>query len=125
MKSLQTVLIINAVSSGATGLLLLGLTSPIAQLFGQSSTGVFTEVGIFLVAFAGFVFYQSRRHITSAKAVRFIIALDLLWVVASVMLLAWPSAELTGIGQVAIAAVALWVALMAYLQTNGLKKLTA
>ncbi|GAB3038773.1 hypothetical protein [Spirosoma pulveris] len=124
MKSLQTVLIINAVSSGATGLLLLAFTNPIAQLFGQSSTGVFTEVGIFLVAFAGFVFYQSRRNSLSVSAVRSIVALDLLWVVASVILLVWPSVELTGLGQAAIAAVALWVALMAYLQTNGLKKLT-
>ncbi|SOD78194.1 hypothetical protein [Spirosoma fluviale] len=125
MKSLKTVLIINAVSSGATGLLLLALANPIAQLFGQSSTGIFTEVGLFLVAFAVFVFYQSRQHSVSTGAVRFIIALDLLWVVASVILLVWPSVELTGLGQAAIAAVALWVALMAYLQTNGLKKVTA
>ncbi|GAB2551607.1 hypothetical protein [Spirosoma aerophilum] len=125
MKTLQTVLTINALSSGATGLLLLVLANPIAQLFGQSSTGAFTEVGLFLVAFAGFVLYQSRRTPVSAGAIRVIIALDCLWVIGSVILLAWPSVQLTGIGQVAIAAVALWVALMAYLQASGLRKVTA
>jgi len=125
MKSLQTILTVNSVSSGATGLLLVALAGPIAQLFGVATTGIFVEAGIFLLAFAGFVFYESRRNPIRPDRIRLIVTLDCVWVIASLVIVLLPAIELSGIGRVIIVAVALWVALMAYLQATNLKNVTA
>ena len=53
MIPLKTALTINAASSGATGLGLIILASPVAGLFGVSETTPFIGVGIFLILFAG------------------------------------------------------------------------
>lgn len=125
MLTLRNVLLINAVSSGATGLLLVLFSDFFAGLFGVESASPFLETGIFLLAFAGFVFYEGRRSNVNTGRVRLIIALDTLWVVASVLLLVLQPVAITWIGNVFIAAVALWVAAMAGLQFRGLKQITA
>ena len=125
MLTLRNVLLINAVSSGATGLLLVLFSDFFASLFGIESVSPFLETGIFLLAFAGFVFYEGRRSNTNTGRIRLIIALDTLWVVGSILLLMLQPAAITLIGNVFIAAVALWVAAMAVLQFRGLKQITA
>jgi len=125
MFTLRNVLRINALSSGATGLLLVLFSGFFAGLFGLDSVSPFTETGIFLLAFAGFVFYESRRDALQAGRVRFIIGLDTAWVVGSVLLLAAQPVAFTLIGNLFIAAVAVWVAGMAVLQFKGLKQLMA
>ncbi len=124
MKTLQNVLTINALSSGATGLLLVGFSDFIAQLFGIPASGIIIGVGIFLVAFAALVFVESRRNPMQPERVRFIILLDRLWVAVSLVLVVLPMVDLSVIGRVAVVAVAAWVALMAYLQNANLKKIT-
>jgi hypothetical protein len=125
MLTLRNVLLVNAVSSGATGLLLVLFSDFFVGLFGIESVSPFLETGIFLLAFAGFVFYEGRRSNVNTGRVRFIIALDTLWVVASVLLLVLQPVAITWIGNLFIAAVALWVAAMAGLQFRGLKQITA
>ncbi|HEY5746672.1 MAG TPA: hypothetical protein VIU12_11385 [Chryseolinea sp.] len=125
MLTLRNVLLINAVSSGATGLLLVLFSDFFARLFGIESVSPFLETGIFLLAFAGFVFYEGRRSTTNTSRIRLIIALDTLWVVASTLLLVLQPVAITLIGNLFIAAVAVWVAAMAALQFRGLKQITA
>lgn len=124
MKSLQTVMLVNAVSSGATGLLLIVLANLIAQLMGTSAIGVVREVGFFLVAFAGLVFYESRRNPMRLERVRFIVILDCLWVLTSLVVVLVPAIELSILGRVVIVTIAAWVGLMAWLQATNLGKIT-
>ncbi|RYU94624.1 hypothetical protein [Emticicia agri] len=122
MTTLKNVLLINALSSGATGLLLIEFPSFTAQLFGVSQTMPFMATGIFLVAFALLVYYASRQKITNKTLVRWIIALDIMWVADSLIVVGGQLFGLTLIGYALTSAVALWVALMAFLQIKGLKE---
>ncbi len=112
MISLKNVLLINAVSSGATGIGLVVLAETGAELFGTTATGAVMGVGIFLVVFAAGVLNEAVQRTTRINPVYIIIALDILWVAGS-------------IGYIAITAVAMWVAAMAYLQIRGVKQIAA
>jgi len=120
MIPLKTTLTINAASSGATGLGLIILAGPVAGLFEVSETTPFIGVGIFLILFASFVFLVGVSKSINPKAVRLIITLDALWVVASLGLVAIASSSISLIGTLTILAVALWVAAMAFLQNKGM-----
>jgi hypothetical protein len=124
MTTLKNVLLINAVSSGATGLGLLVVPGIVATLFGVPLTQPFLGVGIFLFAFAALVFIVSRNKDLSKGSVRLIIVLDVVWVVASFVIVLLQLFDLSALGYISIFAVAAWVGLMAYLQFNGLKNLT-
>ncbi len=122
--TLKPVLLINALSSGATGLLLLLFPGAIAALFGSSTKMPFIAVGLFLLLFAVLVFNQSRKPVIQKAWVKLIIALDILWVVESAIILIPQLFSFTTLGYVIITAVALWVAVMAILQARGLEQLT-
>jgi len=122
MNALKNVMLINALSSGATGLLLLFFPGYTAELFGASSQMPFVAVGAFLLLFALLVFMQSRRKPLRKGWVKFIIALDIIWVVESLIILFPKMFDLSFLGYALIGAVALWVALMAVLQARGLKQ---
>ena len=124
MTTLRNVLMINAISSGATGLILIVLPGFVAGLFETSSTRPFVGVGIFLVAFAILVFRASLQNPLRLPLVWLIIGLDSLWVIASLTVISFQLFEISTLGYVFIAAVAGWVALMAYLQFNGAKQLS-
>jgi hypothetical protein len=124
MKTLKNVLLVNALTSGATGLGLITFAAPIAILFGVSVPMPVMEVGIFLVVFAIFVFKEGRRTICNLRMVKLIIALDIAWVFVSTLIVLLQLFNLTPLAYFAISGVALWVAGMAYLQINGMKRLT-
>ena len=124
MKTLKNILLINALSSGATGLGLIVFASFLAPLFGVSVLEPFWIMGLFLVLFAGIVFYQSGRNPISPKGVTFIITLDILWVITSFVIVIFQLYDLSILGYILIGAVALWVAGMAFFQAKGLKQLT-
>ena len=121
MTTLKNVLVINAVSSGATGLGLIVMSDFIATLFDTSHKAPFIGVGVFLVAFAAFVFFASQRNPISESSVRLITLLDSIWVMASIAIVVLQSFDLSGLGYILIVGVAAWVGLMAFLQYNGLK----
>jgi hypothetical protein len=121
MKTLKNVLLINALSSGATGLLLALFPKFFGDLFGHSSSQPFILVGIFLIAFAVLVFAQSRKSQVSKSWLKLIIALDVLWVVESLFIVIAQLFGLSMMGYLLIAAVAAWVGLMAFLQIRGLR----
>ncbi|MEO5980642.1 MAG: hypothetical protein ABIS36_11380 [Chryseolinea sp.] len=117
--TLQNVLRVNAASSGATGLLLVIFSDTVKGLFDVSITWPFSEVGIFLIAFATIVFYVSRINPINQLGIRIILTLDSLWVASSIVLIMLHPFEISFVGNALIAAVALWVALMVYLQFIG------
>lgn len=78
--------------------------------------------GAFLVAFALLVYYASRQKPANKTLVRWIIALDIMWVADSLIVVTGQLFAITFIGNAIILAVALWVGLMAYLQIKGLKE---
>ena len=121
---LKNVLLVNALTSGATGLLLILFKTSVAQLFGSATQWPFIAAGIFLVVFAIMVFAQSRKQQVSKGWVKLIIALDIMWVVESAIILLPQLFGLTSVGYALIGAVALWVALMAFLQIKGLRQLS-
>lgn len=121
MITLKNTLIINALSSGATGLGLVAFSSTVAQLFGVEQRSPFMSAGIFLVLFAIGVLMVSAGKPINDKAVKVIIALDVLWVIGSLILIAMAGSTISMIGLVAIIAVALWVAGMVILQRRGLQ----
>lgn len=123
MKRLKNVLKVNAISSGATGILLAGFPGFVADLFGSAVRWPFVAAGVFLIAFALYVFAQSRSMVTSRRRLQFIIAMDVLWVAESMVILLPQLFGLTTIGYAIIAGVAAWVAFMAVLQIQGLKQL--
>jgi len=124
MKTLKNVMLINAITSGATGLGLAIFPAFVAGLFETTATMPFIEVGIFLVAFATLVFSVSRGNPVNAKAVRLVIVLDTLWVVGSAAIVLFRPFPISLIGYVLIGAVAAWVAAMAYLQSAGLRQIS-
>lgn len=124
MKTLKNVMLINAISSGATGLGLTAFPKLVAGLFETTATMPFIEVGIFLVAFAVLVFSVSRGNPVNARAVRLVIVLDTLWVVGSAAIVLFQPLPISVIGYVFIGAVAVWVAAMTYLQSAGLRQMS-
>ncbi len=123
MTTLKNVLLINALSSGATGIGLIAFAPFLAGIFGTSHVQAVWGTGIFLVEFAILVYYFGRRQQINLTGVKFIITLDTLWVAASLVVVLFQLFDLSFTGYFLISAVALWVAAMAYLQSEGLKKI--
>lgn len=122
METLKKVLLVNATSSGATGILLSAIPQTIAQLFNSPVSWPFIEAGVFLIAFALFILYTVWQKALNTVLIRLIIMLDALWATLSILLIITGAFNLSGIGYLLIGAVAGWVALMAYLQTRFLNK---
>ena len=123
MLPLRTTLIINGISSGATGALMIIFPKFLAEVFEVNATAPFNATGIFLAGFATLVLATAFQKNVNSKLVRLIITLDTLWVVGSAMLILLGYQSISAIGLILIAAVALWVAAMAYLQTKGISVL--
>lgn len=125
MTTLKNVMLINALSSGATGLLLIIFSGYTAQLFGVTEQMPFVAVGILLLLFAVFVFAHSLRNPLSKRWIKVIVAIDILWVIESLIIVFPKMFAFSAMGYILIAAVALWVTLMAVLQAKGLKQFSA
>ena len=123
MMPLKNVLIVNGVSSGATGIGLVAFAQLAANLFDVPQSSVFIGTGIFLLVFAAIVLFEAFRDSIRMRQVQIIIALDVLWVIASVLVVLLMLSKISVIGNLLIMAVALWVATMALLQAKGLKQI--
>jgi hypothetical protein len=117
--SLKQVLQLNALSSGASGLLMVVLSKTFAAWFGVQAAQPFAFVGIGLVVFAAMVYSVSLQKPIQAGRVWGVIALDVAWVLGSIVLIMVSS--ISALGTALTAAVALWVGLMAFLQHRGLR----
>ncbi len=124
MISLKNVLLLNGISSGATGVLLVAFARFIANLFQVTSTMTFISVGIFLIVFATVVIWIAMDASNQTRKVQMVIALDVIWTAVSFIIVILFRHEISMIGNVLILAIALWVAAMAFLQTKYLKQIT-
>lgn len=120
----KNVLLVNGISSGATGILLIAFADFSARLFQLTDTMIFTGVGIFLVAFATFVIRVALNGKAERSKIRLIIALDVIWTVSSFILVMLFHEKISSMGNALIIAVALWVTAMIFLQTKSLKQIT-
>jgi hypothetical protein len=123
MTTLRNVLLINAISSGFTGLILVIAPGFVASLFATSVTQPFVWVGMFLVAFALLVFGAALQNPLRGSMISIILVLDSSWVIASLAVIVLQLLNISALGYGFIAGVAAWVLLMVYFQFNGLRQL--
>lgn len=121
--TLKNVLLINAVSSGITGILLVLIPDIFAKLFETNKTVPFVEVGIFLIIFSLFVLLTAFKNPIQKNWTKLIIGLDIAWVVASIVATVLLFSLISTVGSVIILAIAAWVGLMAYLEHKTLHKI--
>ena len=121
MKPLKNVFLVNGLTSGATGLILMVFAPLMAELFASTNPAPYVGVGAFLSVFAALVLSQALAASPTEKMVMLISILDITWVVLSVVILLFQPFDLSFVGYLLIAGVAAWVALMAVLQLRGLK----
>ena len=121
---LRRVLLLDAVSSGAMGVLLLTCSGMLTGLL-DLPAGLLEEAGLVLVPFALAVGFLGTRARLPRAAVWAVIAINAVWAVDSVVLLltGWVQPNLLGYGFVL--GQAAFVAVMAELQYIGMRKSTA
>jgi hypothetical protein len=121
---LRNALILDAAATGATGLLLIAGAGLLDGLLGLP-VALMREAGLVLMPFVAFVAWVGTREHASRGAVATIIAVNVLWVVASVCLLFSGLVAPTLLGHAFVIAQAAVVSLFAELQYVGLKRQAA
>jgi hypothetical protein len=118
---LRRVLLLDAVATGATGILLLGGTGILQSWLNLPAT-LMTYAGIFCVAWAAIVGFASTRKELSRNLVWTIIVANALWTLGSLALLVSGYVAPTLLGYAFVIAQALVVCVFAELQYVGLTK---
>ncbi|MBD8497914.1 hypothetical protein [Paenibacillus arenosi] len=106
---IRKVLLLNAISSTGTGLLLLLFPGYIGELSGLDNKAALMGVGVYLLLVVAFVFITVTKKVVSPKAVLTLSVIDFLWFVKSVVLLVASSSFLTTIGTIAVIFIAVVV----------------
>ena len=125
MTTLRNVLMINAISSGLTGLILVIAPGFVANLFATSLAQPFMLVGMFLVVFAILVLTAALQNPLRESVISLILVLDSSWVIVSLTVIVLQLLDISALGYGFIAGVAAWVLLMVYFQFNGLRQLSS
>ena len=112
---------INAGFSFLSGIDFLLFDQTIAQILAGSKIGSLAPMGLMLIGFSVFVFAVSMLRDVNKYLVGAIIAMDTMWVIGSIVLLAFGYAIFTTIGLLLIGLVAIIIAAFAYFQTKGLR----
>jgi hypothetical protein len=121
---LRYALLADAVASGATGLLLIAGADLLTGLLGLP-VALMREAGLLLVPYVALVAFVGTREAISRPAVQAIIALNVLWVVASIGLLMSGYVAPTALGTAFVIAQAIVVGVFAELQFVGLRRTQA
>lgn len=115
---------VNAMFSLITGITLLIFPESIATAFGSNMAAPFWIIGIGLILFAAFVYYERKRHQKQPANILLIILMDLSWVIGSIALVYFDLFELSQTGHIIISVVAMIVLVFAVAQYIGFRKLT-
>ncbi|GIH98327.1 hypothetical protein [Planobispora takensis] len=118
---LRLALRLDAVASGANGLLYVAAAALYGEMFGLPAAFLY-PAGAFLLAFAAALLVLSSRPVISKAAAGGVIAVNAAWVVASVETLVAGWFPLTGLGTAMVIAQAVAVAAFAGLQFAGLRR---
>ena len=119
---LQRVLQADALFGAMSGLALTFASGPISDFLGLNRPLVLVGLGLGLMAWAVFLFMQAAQETVRPGLVWLVIEANLLWVVASGVILFTNWLPLTTAGWWAVAIVADIVAVFAILQFYGLRK---
>lgn len=118
---LRRALLADGVVSGATGLLLALAAGPLADRL-DLPTLLLRLAGVSLLPYAAALLYLAMRDSIPRRAVWVVIGANLLWAVASILLLLTGWVEPSGLGYAFVIAQALIVAAFADLQYLGLHR---
>jgi hypothetical protein len=118
---LRRVLVVDAVTSGAMGLAMIAFAELLANLL-QLPVELITEAGIVLLPFAAFVGFVASRSEPARFLVWTIIALNVVWVVDSIVLLFTGWVAPNALGYAFVVAQAAAVLLFADFEYMGLKR---
>lgn len=118
---LRLALKLDAVASGALGALLLVTATVLDDLLGIP-LALLVPVGLFLLAYAAFVWIVGTRRRINRTAAWTVVVLNLVWVADSVVVVLAGPFPLTGLGVTFILAQAAAVLLFADLQFLGLRR---
>ncbi|HYD43976.1 MAG TPA: hypothetical protein VEA79_01780 [Phenylobacterium sp.] len=121
---LRRVLLLDAIASGATGLLLAFGAAMLAPITGIDPS-VAGPAGYFLIPYAGLVAWLASRPAQPVPLVWAVVAVNILWVVESLGVLALGYLSPNVLGLVFVIAQAVVVGVFAELQILGLKKARA
>lgn len=118
---LRRVLAVDAVFSGASGIAMIVFADLLANLL-QLPADLIGEAGIVLVPFAAFVGFVASRSEPARFAVWIVIALNVLWVVDSIVLLFTGWVAPNALGYAVVIAQAAGVLALADLEYMGLRR---
>jgi hypothetical protein len=118
---LRNALLLDAAATGATAALMIAGAGWLDGLLGLPAA-LMREAGLILVPFVAFVAWAGARASVSRGAVAAIIAVNVIWVVASICLLIGNWVAPTPLGHAFVIAQAAAVGLFAALQHIGLKR---
>ena len=123
-RPLRQALLVDAVASGGMGVLLVAAASPLAPLLGLP-VSLLRAVGLFLIPFAAFLLWVARRADTLHGLVRTIVIGNVLWILASILLLVSGAVSPTGLGTLFVVAQAAAVAVFAYLEYRAVATISS
>jgi hypothetical protein len=120
---LRRILIVDAVTSGASGIAMLAFAELFASLL-QLPVELVREAAIIMLLFAAFVGFVVSRREPARVAVWAVIVLNAVWVVDSILLLFTDWVAPNALGYVFVIAQATMVLVFADLEYMGLKRST-
>jgi hypothetical protein len=118
---LRRALMLDALASGATALLLIAAAGFLDALLGLP-VALLRGAGLLLVPYVAFVAFVATRPRIEPAAVWVIVACNVLWVLASFLVLLSGKLAPTGLGIAFVVAQAIVVALLGELQVMGLRR---
>jgi hypothetical protein len=121
ITNLRFALLADAVASGATGLMMVAGAGLLEGLFGLP-TALMRAAGLVLIPYVAFVAHVGTRATISRPAVQATIAMNVLWVAASVGLLLSGYVAPTMLGYAFVVFQAVVVGVFAELQLIGLRR---
>ena len=119
---LQRALLGNATFSGISGLVMVLAASALSQLLGLGNPLILVIVGAILLLYMPILVWLSNQSPVPAHFAWEVIALDVVWVLGSLVLIFTDLAPLTSSGKWAIALIADIVFVFAVLQYLGLRR---
>jgi hypothetical protein len=117
-SSLRRIFLLDASASGAMGLIFLLAAAPLERLLGLPSS-LLRAVGLVLIPFALFLVWLAPRASALRVVVRSVVAANVLWVVASLLLLGIGPVDPTPVGTMFVIVQAVAVVGFAYLESRA------
>ena len=124
LLDLRRVLLLDAIVSGACGLLMLLAAGPLAGLL-ELPVGLLRWAGAALLPFAAAVAFAATRPVVARRTVLVLVAVNAAWVLASLAVLLGGVVRPNGLGVGFVVAQAVVVALLAELQYAGVRRVGA